>query len=130
MEKRNTFFLKLTGFLEMIVGTIAIIMTCSVLAQEKMHVTIGSFIVDKTSTLSLILIVMIAILQILAGILALAYAEDQHKVDFCFILGMVLLFAQVLTLNKTDRTLAALIIDLISIGIPSSYLYNATKCKK
>jgi len=76
MEKRNTFFLKLTGFLEMIVGTIAIIMTCSVLAQEKMHVTIGSFIVDKTSTLSLILIVMIAILQILAGILALAYAED------------------------------------------------------
>lgn len=130
MEKRSKFFFRLTGFLEIIAGTIAIMMTSSVLAQEKMHVTIGSFVVDKTSTLSLILIVMIALLQILAGILALAYVEEKQKIDFCFILGMILLFAQVLTLNKIDRTLEAFMIDLINIGLPSGYLYSAIKCRK
>lgn len=120
--------LKFAGFLELIAGAIAIIMVCSVLVHDRMDVVIGGFVVDKNSILSLILIFLIAILQIVGGLLAIGYAKG-HNTNFCFIVGLILLFLQALTLNKVDRSVEAFVIDLISIGIPSFYLYAVIQCK-
>lgn len=119
--------LKIAGFLEIIVGATAIGMCCYVLGKDKMDVMIGSFLVSKDTLLLIFLILVLAIFQFIAGLIAIIYADSRKMADTCLMFGMILLFLQVLTLNKTERTFFQFIIDAIGLTIPFFYIYGASK---
>ncbi len=119
--------LRIAGLLEIIIASIVIASIFYVLTHEKTSITIGGLTIIKDTPLSLLSILFLAIFQIVAGMIALIYANSRKMRDTCLILGMILLLLQVLTLNKVERTFSIFISDVISLLVPFFYVYGATR---
>lgn len=117
--------LRIAGLLEIIIASIVIASIFYVL-NHNIDVMIGGFTITKDSAFSLIGALLISIFQIVAGMIAVIYANSRKMRDTCLILGMVLVLLQVLTLNKVERTFSVFLSDVVSLLVPFFYVYGAS----
>lgn len=121
-QKNNC--LRITSFLEIIMGIISIILIRFLLVQDG-SIVILSKELEVTALWGIILIYGVNIFKIIAGMLGLCFVNKKSILTV--LCGIILIGAHSSNVFVGEFSVLAIIIDVIPMLIPAYYLYGAIR---
>lgn len=130
MKAKGRNYLRVTGFLEILVGVVSIILIQWILKQDSIDLNIYNLDIIKDALWVLILIYGFAGLKIITGIFGILYANNLKRYKTCYILGLLVIIIQTLSICTITFNVSSIISYGIIMIIPVYYLFGAIKNKQ
>lgn len=124
MKLKGSKYLKVTGFLEILVGIASLAMIFWILKENPTEYNVfGSNVKDTLWVL--VLIYAMAGFKILAGILGMIFSNNEKASLFLEIVGMILILIGISSIGQYDFTIRNVIVNIVVLILPAYYLYGA-----
>ena len=125
MKTKGGTYLKIFGFLEVLIGGAAFAMILWMLSQDPKSFNIFGIEIVKDALWTLVIMYAIAGFQILAGILAIVFSKSLKHANLLKFFGFVLIVIQVASLGTGNLDMTAIIANTATLIVPTFYLYGA-----